>query len=71
MWASASCGWELDLRKVDILKNDITTAKIWSPPVRGTIEEGVVAQVVNSDHKRQLSEETIKRWANRMNSHRS
>lgn len=65
MLAPAPCGWEQDLRKLDILEKNATAAEHWLPPARGTIEAVIIEQVERSDQKRQLFEEAIRRWANR------
>lgn len=61
---SAPYGWELDLRKLDVLAKDITGANFWSQPARGTIEEVIYTQVVNDNRKKVIFEEAIRRWAN-------
>lgn len=64
MLAPAPCGWEQDLRKLDILEKNITAAEYWLPPAAGTIEARIIEQVKESDKNRQLFEEAIRRWAN-------
>lgn len=64
MWAPAPAKWKRDLRKPHIFEKDIIAAKSWSRSARGTIEESIIAQVAESDEKRQMLDHAIRQWAN-------
>ncbi|MCJ1265577.1 hypothetical protein MMC22_005457 [Lobaria immixta] len=64
MWAPAPAKWKRGLRKPHIFEKDIIAAKSWSRPARGTIEESIIAQVAESNEKRQMLDHAIKQRAN-------
>lgn len=62
MWAPAPCGWERDLRRLDLLDQK-AAVDVWQAPAQGTVGANLLAEVGKDGHKRPVFEAAVGRWA--------